>query len=69
MERPLLDIFQYPVSDRMGCNCFNCFARQLAIHLSVSCVGSNGLQPQPRRCDESPLDALKEREMCLKSLL
>ena len=37
--------FQYPVSDRMGCN----LDAQLQIRefatLSVSCVGSTGLQP------------------------
>ena len=36
--------FQYPVSDRMGCN-LAWVAQPFAytFHLSVSCIGSNGL--------------------------
>jgi len=36
--------FQYPVSDRMGCNEMVARLETLEDALSVSCVGSNGLQ-------------------------
>ena len=40
-----VEIFQYPVSDRMGCNNMPGLWSRYWYQLSVSCVGSNGLQP------------------------
>jgi len=42
---PLKPFFQYPVSDRMGCNGLTRVILSRCNTLSVSCVGSNGLQP------------------------
>jgi len=43
-------VFQYPVSDRMGCNDMKKSSGRPRWNLSVSCVGSNGLQPIAAPC-------------------